>query len=166
MSGALVRRNRAGAEARDDGALESVTFAESVEDCVFLALKAAEIDGVVEAMDREKDRCGFEARNGGNFFAFLALGHGVAGDVGGGVVLDGEEEVVNGIAEIEEADVGLEAETEYSGIGAGEGVGGDRRERSGVEGFDFGPFEPDHVEGEYLAAARVLRMFAEPGFEA
>ena len=41
-----------------------------------------------------------------------------------------------------------------------------RRLGGGVKGFDFRPFEADHIESELEAARGVARMFCEPGFEA
>jgi hypothetical protein len=63
----------------------------------------------------------------------------------------GEEQIVNRIVEIEEADVGLKAEAEFCGIGANENGGSDGRFGGAVEGFDFGPLETNHVESKLQA---------------
>src|SRR5271166_28754 len=117
-------------------------------------------------MDRQIDGSWFQASNGGNFFAFLAFLHGVTGDVSGGVMLDGEEQVVDGVMQIEKTDERLQTEAKLRGMGSGECGGGDRWLGGGVKSFDFGPFEADHVEGELQAAGGIAWMLVEPGFEA
>lgn len=53
-----------GAEGGDDGALEGVTVAQGLEDGELFPFEAAEIDGVVEAMNREIHGRWFETRDG------------------------------------------------------------------------------------------------------
>jgi hypothetical protein len=118
VGGSLLDGSAACAEAGLDGAREGAAFMESGEDAELFPFEAAEIDAVVDAMNCQVRGNRLETRNGGNFFAFLALGHGVAGNVGAGVVLDGEEKIVDGIAEIEEPNVGLELQTKLGGIRA------------------------------------------------
>jgi len=84
----LLDRGAALAEADFDGALECLTPLQSCEDSELFPLQAPEIHHVVDAMHGEPRGNGFEAGDGGDFLAFLALGHGVAGNVGAGVMLD------------------------------------------------------------------------------
>jgi hypothetical protein len=71
--------------------------------------------------------------------------------------MDGEDEFVDGIAEIEQLQVRLEVEfrraTEVAEVGGGEG-----REIGSVEGFDISPFEAGDVEEEFVAAGGDLWM--------
>ena len=161
---------RAGAEGGDYGAFQGATLLEILQDGELFPFQATEVDGVVDAVNGEIDGSGFEARDGGNFFVLLALVHGitscVVGDVGGRIVFDGEEEIVDRIVEIEETYIRLQAEAEFCGIGGDESGGRYGRQGGAIEGFDFGPFETDHIDSELHAAGGIARMFAEPGFEA
>lgn len=114
----LLGGSTARAEAAFDSAFEGAAFMESGEDAELFPFETAEIDAVVDAMNHQVRGNRFETRDGGSFFAFLSLGHGVAGNVGAGVVLDGEKEIVDGIPKIEEANAGLELQTKLRGIRA------------------------------------------------
>ena len=131
----------------------------------FFYFQATEIDCVFEAMNGQVDRRGFQARYGGNFFAFLAFLHGVAGDVGGRIVFYGEEKIVYRETKIEKANVWLKAEAKFCWSYIGQCSGGERSFAGPIERFNFGPLEANHVDRELIAAAGVARMFAEPGFE-
>ena len=162
-------------EAGLDGAFEGPTILESTEDGELFPFEAAKVDQVVHAMNGQVSRKRFEAGYGGDLFPFLTLGHGIAGDVGAGVVLNGQEEVVDGIAQIQQTEIGLEFEAQFRGMCALERASADGRQGRRVEGLDFTPFETDHVEGQEQsriparAASQTrpckLGMFAEPGFE-
>jgi len=153
-------------ESVNDGLFEGTAALQGFKDGELFPFEAAEIDGVVDAMDSEIDRSGFETGYGRNLFALLTLFHGVAGDFEGGIAPDREEQVVHGIMQIEKVNVGLQAKTKFGGIGANENRGGDRRFGGAVEGFDLGPFEANHVDSELVTACSVARVFAEPGYEA
>lgn len=119
MVGSIYDWNFAAAETCDDGAFEGAAFLEGLKNGELFPLEAAEVNGVVHSVYSEIDGFGFEARNGGHFFALLALFHGIAGDVGGRVLFDGEEKIVDGILEIKKTNVRLELKTQFCGIGAG-----------------------------------------------
>ena len=104
------------AEGGDYGLLEGSAALQRFEDGELFPFEAAEIDGVVDAMNGEINGSGFESRDSGNFFALLALFHGVAGDFWRRIAANGEEEIVDGIVKIEEANVGLKAKTNLGRI--------------------------------------------------
>ena len=151
VGGLLLDGSAAFAEAGFDGALQRFAMVEGGEDGELFPFETPEIDHVVDAMDGEMGGNRQEAGDGGNFFAFLTLGHGVAGHVGTGIVLDGEEQIVDRIAKIEQANVGLKLEAKPGRIGMSQDFEANRGQGGRVEGFDFGPFEADHVESELEA---------------
>jgi len=62
--------------------------------------------------------------------------------------LEGEDEVVDGVGEAEDGEVGLEPEAEPGGVGSGQLFGGDRGDFPLVEGDDLGPLEAGEIGGE------------------
>lgn len=151
------------AEAGNDGLLESAAALQGFEDGKLFPFEAAEIDGIVDAMDGEIDGSGFKTSDRGNFFALLALLHGIAGDFRWRIASDGEQQIVDGIVEIEKANIGLQAETKFRGISSEKDRSRDRGLGGAVESFDFSPFEANHVDGELTAIAS--GVLAEPGLE-
>jgi hypothetical protein len=133
------------AEGGDYGLLEGAAALQGFEDGELFPFEAAKIDGIVYAMNGQVDRSRLESRDCGNFFALLALFHGVAGDFGRRVAANSEEKIVDGVVEIEKVNVGLKAEAKFGGIGSYENRRGDGRFGGAVEGFDFGPFEANHI---------------------
>jgi hypothetical protein len=91
----------AGAESSDDSALEGPTLLQILQNGELFAVETAEIDHIVDAVNREIDRCGLKARDCGNFLAFLALFHSVAGHVGRRILFYGQEKIVDGIVKVE-----------------------------------------------------------------
>jgi hypothetical protein len=166
VGGELLDGGAAGAEAGFDGTLQSFAFVEGAKDGELFPLETAEIHGVVRAMDGEIGGSGLEARDSRDLLAFLALGHGVAGNVGTGIVLDGEEKVVDGKVKVEQANERLKLEAKLGGICALQRIKTHRRLGGGIESFDLRPFQANHVESELLAVAGITSMFAKPGFEA
>src|ERR1700759_1152616 len=112
-------------------------------------------------MDCEMDLGSPHLRQRGSFGLF-PLRDRVTHDVAGrGLAMDGEDEFIYGITEVEQLQVGLEVEfrcaAEIAEVGSGEGG-----QVGSVEGFDVSPFEAGHVEEEFVAAGGELGIGVEP----
>ena len=85
------------------------------------ALEPAEIDVFVHAMHGQKDGAGFQLGHGADAFAFVALAESIAGDIEiVRIFAHFQQQIVNRITQIEQADVRLQAQTQLRGIRARE----------------------------------------------
>ncbi len=158
-SGILLLRNAASRRLS-----QRLAFAERGEDGEFFGFDAAEIDGIVDAVHNEIDRLRIELGDGADVLFFALFGEGVAGKVGVVFFANGEEKIVDGIGEVEQANVRLQFEFERLCVGDREIFRCKAPAGTVVEGFDVGPFEASDVERERLLLPCPFRMRTQPGF--
>src|SRR5579863_6044194 len=107
-SGALFERHFTLTKARFERIAEFFAFAQRLKYGELFRLDAAEVHGIVDAVHDEINGLRRELGDGANMFFLALLGEGVAGEVGVFVFFaDGEKQIVDGIREIEQADIGL-----------------------------------------------------------
>ena len=137
------------------------------QDGEFFAVEPAKINIFLQAVHGQKYGTRLQLYDGADSFAFVALAEGIARDIEiVGIFPHLEQQLIHRIAQREQADVGLQAQTQLGGIDSCEILGLERWVPETVERFDIGPFQARHVHGEFLALVRPCRMFLQPGHEA
>ena len=98
-------------------------------------------------------------------FSCFVFFDGVAGFAAKAAFFQADEVLVQRVAEVQEADVGLQGQTDLGGVFvfAEKIVNRERGEGAAVEGLDLGPFESNHVLGEMKAGAYQVWMFVDEG---
>ena len=148
-------------EAGFKGVAQRLSGVEGREGEVFLAFEAAVVDDVVDAMGGNPGGAASEfGEVRGGLGAIVVLDAGCAGSAAL-LCVEGEDQLVGGVVEGEELDVGLEAEA-GAGVEGSDLVEGERSVLGVVKGFDEGPLDAGDVEGEAMAAAGVLGIAGEP----
>src|ERR1700681_3004777 len=106
-------------------------------------------------MNGQRDRGRPQLRHGLNAFALTAFMKSIAGEIGVFVgFLYFQQEIIHGIAEAKQLDVGLESQTK---VRAGSGAQICRAESRlvlAVKSLDLSPLEFNDVEGQNLLLAR------------